>query len=102
MGARSDTTPCDGVTDQDGAVSGTKVVVAVSVTAAPESILLPLPSSVLMAAIQQQEKLPELELEHDVFEVSPEKLGMLKKPPCFNCYMEVVGNEKIDAATYRC
>jgi hypothetical protein len=87
MGAQSDTTPCDSVTDQDGAVSGTKVVVAVSVTAAQESILLPLPSSVLMAAIQQQEELPELELEHGVFEVSPEKLGMLKKPPCFKCYL---------------
>jgi hypothetical protein len=80
MGARSDTIPSDGVTDQDGAVSGMKVVAASTTTAASESILLPPPSLVLMAALQQQEELPELELEHDIFEVSPEKLGMLKNP----------------------
>jgi len=91
MGARSDTTPtsdCVTTPQLDGAISGAKAVAAASegISLPPgrgagrghrrtsQAVLAtPLPAA-LMAAIQQQEELPELELELGVFEVSPEKL----------------------------
>ncbi len=73
----------------DGAISGAKAVAAASEgislppgrgagrghrrTSQQAVLATPLPAA-LMAAIQQQEELPELELELGVFEVSPEKL----------------------------